>query len=111
MKWGISVHGYEMAPSIETCCNIGGRTCGSISVPKGYWLLPARLQPERNNSGRGPLLWRRGSFDKRTHHSPPLGGKKQVGLPPTANSTASPVGECSSHQITSGGTSTHWPPF
>src|SRR3981189_1356860 len=44
-----------------------------------------------------------------THHSPPLGGKKQVGLPSKANITVSPVAECSSHQITSGGTSVHWP--
>jgi hypothetical protein len=97
MKLDISVYGHEMAASIETSCDIGGsnsradirsRICRSISVPKGCWLLPARLQAERNSSGRGPLLWRRGSFDKRTHHNPPLGGKKQVGLPSKANSTA-----------------------
>jgi hypothetical protein len=45
----------------------------------------------KRDRGRGPLLWRRGSFDKRTHHNPSLGGKKQVGLPSTANSTASTV--------------------
>jgi len=44
--------------AVETSCNIGGsnsradvrsRTCRSISVPKGCWLLPARLQAERNS--------------------------------------------------------------
>jgi hypothetical protein len=95
------------------------------TIERMFGVGPAEVFRSRRGVGYCPLAFKRrgtvvadGHFYgaalrlmKRTHHSPPLGGKKQVGLPSKANSTASPVGECSSHQITSGGTSTHWPSF
>jgi hypothetical protein len=95
------------------------------TLERTFGVGPAEVFRSRRGVGYCPLAFKRrgtvvadGHFYvaavrlmKRIHHSPPLGGKKQVGLPSKANSTASPVGECSSHQITSGGTSTHWPSF
>jgi hypothetical protein len=120
MRLDISVHGHERAASIEPPAILAVAT-----LERMFGVGPAEVSRSRRGVGYCPLAFKRrgtvvadGHFYgagvrvmKRTHHSPPLGGKKQVGLPSKANSTASPVGECSSHQITSGGTSTHWPSF
>jgi hypothetical protein len=58
--------------------DVRGRTCRSISVPKGCWLQPARLQAERNSTGRRALLWRRGSFDE-TNPSQPRSRREEAG--------------------------------